>query len=150
MPMKPCAVTGCRSLVPVGQQRCAKHQRQADEERWARAEAVRSNPEARRWYSWAAWRGPNGRRAMQLRKEPHCEMCPEETRQPATVADHVQPHRGDHARFWFGDLQSLCKPCHDRTKQRQEAQADRRGGVQGRRGGGSKVEGRGPATGGYS
>ena len=38
----------------------------------------------------------------------------------ATVADHVEPHRGDHDKFWHGRLQSLCKPCHDRDKQREE------------------------------
>lgn len=42
------------------------------------------------------------------------------------VADHVTPHRGQEAMFWdAGNLQSLCKPCHDRIKQREEA-ADRR------------------------
>jgi 5-methylcytosine-specific restriction endonuclease McrA len=34
----------------------------------------------------------------------------------ASVADHVEPHRGDFAKFWLGDLQSLCKTCHDRDK----------------------------------
>ncbi len=38
----------------------------------------------------------------------------------ATVADHVEPHRGDPVKFWEGRLQSLCKPCHDRDKQREE------------------------------
>lgn len=34
----------------------------------------------------------------------------------ATVVDHVEPHKGDVRKFWFGKLQSLCKPCHDRDK----------------------------------
>jgi hypothetical protein len=38
----------------------------------------------------------------------------------ATVADHVVPHRGDEALFFEGDLQSLCKDCHDSVKQRDE------------------------------
>lgn len=43
----------------------------------------------------------------------------------ATVVDHKVPHRGDSALFWDRDnWQSLCKPCHDGWKQRQE-----RGGV---------------------
>ena len=40
---------------------------------------------------------------------------------PATVADHVEPHAGDPDLFWNGKLQSLCKPHHDRDKQRAEA-----------------------------
>jgi hypothetical protein len=35
---------------------------------------------------------------------------------PAQVADHVEPHQGDQIQFWFGKLQSLCKPCHDSRK----------------------------------
>lgn len=34
---------------------------------------------------------------------------------PATVTDHIRPHRGDSELFWDpGNLQPLCKPCHDR------------------------------------
>jgi 5-methylcytosine-specific restriction enzyme A len=37
------------------------------------------------------------------------------------VADHKVPHRSDLALFWDrGNLQCLCKPCHDRHKQRDE------------------------------
>jgi 5-methylcytosine-specific restriction endonuclease McrA len=36
------------------------------------------------------------------------------------VCDHVQPHRGDVHRFWSGPFQTLCKPCHDSAKQREE------------------------------
>jgi len=37
------------------------------------------------------------------------------------VADHRRPHRGDERLFWDErNLQCLCKPCHDSTKQRQE------------------------------
>ena len=40
----------------------------------------------------------------------------------ATVVDHIKPHRGDDRLFWDFDnnVQSLCKPCHDRHKQRIE------------------------------
>jgi hypothetical protein len=38
----------------------------------------------------------------------------------ATVADHVQPHRGDRNKFWFGELQSLCAGCHSGDKKRLE------------------------------
>lgn len=37
------------------------------------------------------------------------------------VADHREPHRGDASLFWDeGNLQCLCKACHDRHKQREE------------------------------
>ena len=37
------------------------------------------------------------------------------------VCDHRRPHRGDEALFWAeGNLQTLCKPCHDGWKQRLE------------------------------
>ena len=37
------------------------------------------------------------------------------------VADHVVPHRGDAALFWdAGNLQCLCKACHDSVKQVEE------------------------------
>ena len=38
----------------------------------------------------------------------------------ATVVDHIEPHRGDQAKFYGGALQSLCKQCHDSDKQRIE------------------------------
>jgi 5-methylcytosine-specific restriction enzyme A len=34
----------------------------------------------------------------------------------AKYADHVVLHRGDEQLFWFGELQSLCSPCHNRVK----------------------------------
>jgi 5-methylcytosine-specific restriction endonuclease McrA len=40
--------------------------------------------------------------------------------EPATVADHVVPHRGDPELFWHGRLQSLCKACHDHGKRYEE------------------------------
>lgn len=59
-------------------------------------------------------------RAEQLAKHAACAACGDK----ATVCDHIEPHRGDEARFWSGPFQSLCKPCHDGPKQRLE----RRGG----------------------
>ncbi len=35
----------------------------------------------------------------------------------ATVADHIEPHRGDPDKFWSGELQSLCASHHNKTKQ---------------------------------
>ena len=42
-------------------------------------------------------------------------------RTPATVVDHVIPHRNDQKLFWdSGNWQGLCKLHHDSTKQRIE------------------------------
>lgn len=39
------------------------------------------------------------------------------------VADHVTPHRGQEAMFWDeGNLQALCKRCHDSYKAKLEIQ----------------------------
>jgi len=53
--------------------------------------------------------------------EPLCCMCLEsEVIEPATVCDHVTPHKGDVTAFWLGPFQSLCKAHHDGAKQREE------------------------------
>lgn len=72
-------------------------------------------PPHRRWYKTARWQRL---RAAQLQAYPLCAMCPGVV--PATICDHVQPHRGDETKFWTGPFQSLCKPCHDSDKQRIE------------------------------
>lgn len=61
-------------------------------------------------------------RREQLREEPLCVFCNRVGRTiPATVVDHIKPHRGDETLFFDPDnLQSLCKCCHDATKQRFE------------------------------
>jgi len=69
-------------------------------------------------YSLAAWRKI---RADQLRREPLCRFCiANGIARAATTCDHVEPHRGDVARFWAGPFQSLCAPCHSSAKQRAE------------------------------
>lgn len=61
-------------------------------------------------------------RAQQLEAQPFCVFCRGEGRLiPATVCDHIEPHRGDVARFYAGPFQSLCKRCHDSAKARIES-----------------------------
>jgi 5-methylcytosine-specific restriction endonuclease McrA len=70
------------------------------------------------WYTQVSWLR---RRAHQLRVEPLCKFCLERgIVAPATVADHIEPHRGDRNLFVLGRLQSLCLECHNGTKQRSE------------------------------
>src|SRR5262245_11306583 len=69
-------------------------------------------PHIHRWYCTASWAR---RRAHQLMIEPLCRLCLEAGRvTPATVADHVVPHRGDFTAFRLGQLRSLCADCHNR------------------------------------
>ena len=80
----------------------------------------------------ARQRGYTGRwekaRGAFLRAHPNCQMCAEAGRiTPATIVDHVVPHRGNQRLFWdTANWQPLCKRHHDAAKQRQE-----RGGQRG-------------------
>jgi 5-methylcytosine-specific restriction protein A len=76
-------------------------------------------------YNTPAW---SQRRVLQLLERPLCEDCARRGRTTAaTVADHVEPHKGDPDRFFHGALQSLCKPCHDIHKQSFERTGRMRG-----------------------
>ena len=76
----------------------------------------------RRWYKTARWQ--RLRWAVLVRDRftcqwPGCGRVEANTSQ--LVADHRRPHRGDEALFWAeGNLQCLCKPCHDSLKARAE------------------------------
>lgn len=61
-------------------------------------------------------------RTVWLMDNPLCAYCLKLGKvTPATVVDHIVPHRGDMALFWqAGNHQSLCKRCHDSTKRREE------------------------------
>ena len=69
-------------------------------------------------YDKALWR----RRAKaQIQNHPLCAMCmARNIVTPATIADHIEPHGGDHERFYWGPLQSLCPPCHSSRKKQLE------------------------------
>jgi 5-methylcytosine-specific restriction endonuclease McrA len=110
-------------LLPIGDTYCDKHKTLDKRERGAGSDQKRSERPYRKWYKRKAWRGVGGRRLRQLASEPLCRMCPDDSKQVATIADHVIPHKGDHALFWFGALQSLCQSCHDGKKQRLERRA---------------------------
>lgn len=73
-------------------------------------------------YKMKAWRDPrSGLRAEQLRKDPLCRKCKAlGYDRSATIADHVEPHRGDLYAFLHNELQSLCKQCHDSAKQSED------------------------------
>jgi hypothetical protein len=75
----------------------------------------------RKYYKMRFWKK---RRLQQLCNEPLCAMCLAMGKAvPATVVDHVVPHKGDWNRFRLGALQSLCKVHHDGAKKRDEGKA---------------------------
>ena len=61
-------------------------------------------------------------RSWHLAKEPLCRLCKAVGRiTAATVVDHIEPHK-NRLELFFDDtnLQSVCKSCHDNSKQLQE------------------------------
>lgn len=64
-------------------------------------------------------RGYDGRwrqaRLAFLDDNPLCVFCQSQgLLTPATVIDHIIPHRGNQTRFWdMNNWQALCKSCHD-------------------------------------
>jgi 5-methylcytosine-specific restriction endonuclease McrA len=71
-----------------------------------------------RFYHTARWQRL---RKHQLIAHPLCTYCLANGKvTPATVVDHVTPHRGDWTAFCTGKLQSLCEPCHKSTKRQVE------------------------------
>lgn len=70
-------------------------------------------------YKLKAWKDL---RRWRLLTSPLCVFCQAAGHATeATVADHIKPHKGDMGLFLApSNLQSLCKPCHDRHKQRAE------------------------------
>ena len=78
-----------------------------------------SRSEFSQWYADRKWRAI---RKAQLQREPLCRFCQRVSRVTvASIADHIEPHRGDRQKFWTGELMSLCGTCHSSTKQRMEA-----------------------------
>lgn len=70
-------------------------------------------------YNRKAWKEL---RLDHLAKEPLCVFCQrEEKLTPATVVDHITPHKGNLDLFFDdNNLQSLCKLHHDSSKQKAE------------------------------
>lgn len=105
----PC-IGNCGALVARGVPRCE-----------ACAAKVRSSDQQRR--GTAAQRGYGHRwqvfRAAFLAKPENalCAPCKRKSPPvitPATVADHIQDHKGDPVLFWLeSNIQGSCQPCHD-------------------------------------
>ena len=101
-PNVPCKHPGCPRTVPYGTSYCDEHR------------VLHKNDRAsasKRGYN-AAWRRESKKF---LFEHPYCVQCFEENRMvPATVVDHIKPHRGDQTLFWDkNNWQALCKHHHD-------------------------------------
>lgn len=107
---KPPRFCTCGNIVPHGQ--LCECQEKTKRERNARHDARRPSA-AHRGYNHE-WREA---RADYLQAHPTCRLCGN----PASLVDHIIPHRGDKRLFWTrANWQPLCTPCHSSTKQRQE------------------------------
>ena len=104
-PLRPCRQPGCPGFCKPGQVYCPQHAPELS------SDALRGNAAFRGYgRKWQA-----ARKAF-LAKNPLCAACMEHGRlTPATVVDHIVPHRGDMRLFWDEkNWQPLCKDCHDR------------------------------------
>ena len=101
-PRRPCRFPGCPNLCDSGVY-CRDHRQYSTDH-------VRGSADARGYN--AEWR--KARKAF-LQKHPLCSECRKVGKlTPATVVDHIIPHRGDRKLFWDeNNWQPLCKSCHD-------------------------------------
>jgi 5-methylcytosine-specific restriction enzyme A len=97
-----CNQSRCPSFA-VFEGRCAAHQR--SKERTSSAD----------WHHLYDTRWQRYRLTF-LAEHPLCVECRRNGQLfPATVVDHVKPHRGDYELFWDpSNHQGLCRSCHDR------------------------------------
>ena len=73
-------------------------------------------------------------RLVHLSAHPLCAYCERDDRvTAASVVDHIIPHRGDMKLFWDrSNWQSLCRPCHDIVKKREECSSSEQPKSQGK------------------
>ena len=102
-PKRPCRYPGCPNLCESGTY-CPEHSAESPDR-------LRGSATERGYV--AKWRRA---RKRFLRSHPLCANCLSQgVLTPATVVDHIVPHRGDHRLFWDEqNWQPLCKACHDR------------------------------------
>jgi 5-methylcytosine-specific restriction protein A len=98
-PLKPCPVPRCSALTTGG--RCPAHARQADRARGSASQRLYGH----------AW---HKARTAYLEVHPLCLAClREDVTTPASVVDHVVPHKGNLQLFWSEDnWRPLCARHH--------------------------------------
>ena len=108
-PLKPCRYPQCPVLTE--ETYCDKHQTEMKYKRDRKAYS--------KLYDTSRWQRL---RQYVLGRQPLCRKCLEAKRiTPATVVDHIKPHRGDESLFFDeANLQALCKSCHDRKTAKED------------------------------
>jgi len=86
----------------------------------ARDQQRRSTQPWRAWYKTTRWQ--KLRQRVFLRDHYTCQLCGKlEGNTSRLIGDHKEPHRGNEAAFFNEEnVWTLCKPCHDSEKQKQE------------------------------
>ncbi|MBA7602416.1 hypothetical protein ES703_09505 [subsurface metagenome] len=104
-PRPPCRYPLCSNLAEKGNYYTVLHNGKA------KLKEPRPTPIERGYnYRWQKVR------KMYLRENPLCVECLKKgIITPATVVDHIEPHKGDYEKFWDeNNMQSLCEKCHNR------------------------------------
>lgn len=102
--LRPCSYPGCPELVKSG--KCERHSKQAQQKQDDRRGSANERGYNYRWQK---------ARLTYLRQHPLCVECERAGKiVPATVVDHVTPHKGDQSLFWdVSNWQSLCAYHHN-------------------------------------
>mgnify|MGYP001609634601 CR=1 FL=1 len=103
---RPCTTPGCPALVVVPARTCTQHEHR----KRSPLPKAPSNP----IYGTGRWKAA---RLAFLRLHPYCVECG----QPATIVDHVVPHKGDAGLFWAStNWQPLCVSHHSTKTARED------------------------------
>ena len=110
MPTKPgkyCAISSCNKTVSNGSTRCIDHYQAVDPTYDTRRGNANERGYTKRW---------SRARRVFLNEHPLCKLCHDAgILRPATVVDHIIPHKGDMALFWNRDnWMALCATCHNK------------------------------------
>lgn len=102
-----CKATGCQRYALDGMSYCYEHQHLQRRDDEARKMHIKNHGIHDDLYNTYRWRKMS---KEFLKAHPVCEVCGE----PATDVDHITPHNGDSSLFFDqGNLQSLCRSCHN-------------------------------------
>lgn len=101
---KTCLRQGCKKVAAV-KGYCSEHQTESRQ-----YDRLRGSAHERGYTS--VWRKA---RITYLSHRPLCKLCEDQdVITPATVVDHIVPHKGDQDLFWdTTNWQPLCEPCHN-------------------------------------
>jgi len=111
MPIAAPRLCGCGHKIASGESCACEKRRKADFDK--------RRPTARERGYDSKW---DKARAEYLKRHPTCCRCSS----PATVVDHIVPHRGDMRLFWSrSNWQPLCTPHHSGAKQSEERKGPR-------------------------